>query len=52
MANRRQVQRDIKHAIEHIENEDLGMAINLLQGTLKREIAAKRKTDDKKEGDR
>lgn len=39
----RQINKDLSHAIDHIKNGDIELALNLLKSALKREKKAKRK---------
>jgi len=46
----RKINSDLSHAIGHIENDELGLAINILKKALERENNAKRDGDGKKKG--
>ena len=41
----RQINKDLAHAIGHIENDELGMAINILKKALEREKKTRRNED-------
>lgn len=45
VTSKRKISRELAHAIQHIENGDLGMATNILIGALQRESITVRKTD-------
>ena len=40
---KRQINRDLYHAIDHIKNGDIELALNILKSELEREKKAKRK---------
>ena len=41
----RKINKDLAHAIQHIQNDELGLAINILKKALERENNAKRDGD-------
>jgi len=45
VTNNRQINRDLAHAIQHIENGNLEMATNILLAAIERERTAYRKKD-------
>lgn len=45
MYKRRKITRELQHIIDHILNDDIELALNMLKTALDREKEAKRRTD-------